>query len=130
MPEPIVETTAGKIRGSTHGSVHVFKGIPYGASPAGENRFKAPKPVTPWSGVRDALAYGPTAPQPGAVEAGGTPPPDAEGGARMAEFRAFIAGLAGPEPAQSEDCLVLNVWTGGLDTNTSRAVMVWVHGGA
>jgi para-nitrobenzyl esterase len=48
----------------------------------------------------------------------------------MASFKAFIAGLAGSEPAQSEDCLVLKVWTGGLDTNTSRAVMVWVHGGA
>jgi para-nitrobenzyl esterase len=129
MGELIVETTAGKIRGSTVDGIHVFKGIPYAAAPIGEWRFKPPRPIVPWSGVRDALAYGSTAPQLGHVEAGRSGPADAETSARMEHFSAFIAGLAGDEPPQGEDCLVLNVWTGGLDS-ASRAVMVWVHGGA
>src|SRR5258705_9997901 len=61
---------------------------------------------------------------------GGSAPADPASAERMAAFAGFIHGLAGDEPAQSEDCLVLNVWTGGLDTSASRAVMVWVHGGA
>jgi para-nitrobenzyl esterase len=32
------------------------------------------------------------------------------------------------EPASSEDCLFLNVWTPGLDAK-ARPVMVWLHGG-
>jgi para-nitrobenzyl esterase len=48
----------------------------------------------------------------------------------MSEFAALLHGLAGDEPAQSEDCLVLNVWTAGLDTRIPRPVLVWIHGGA
>ncbi len=48
----------------------------------------------------------------------------------MAPFLAFLHGLAGDEPAQDEDCLVLNVWTGGVDQQRARAVLVWLHGGA
>src|SRR5690606_38683048 len=56
-------TAAGRVRGLDVGGIKTFKGIPYGASTAGENRFLPPQPVAAWSGVRDALEYGPSAPQ-------------------------------------------------------------------
>ena len=57
------ETVYGKIRGVDNNGIKVFKGIPYGASTAGANRFMAPVEPAKWTGVRDALAYGHSAPQ-------------------------------------------------------------------
>jgi para-nitrobenzyl esterase len=107
---PVVETTAGKVRGVIQGGTHVFRGIPYGASTAGSNRFLPPRKPEPWSGVRDAFQNGQTAPQ-----LGGPP-------------NALI--LNHKEPAvQGEDCLVINVFTPGVNDGRKRPVMVWLHGG-
>ena len=59
----VADTSAGRVRGVVIDGVNVFKGIPYGASTSGKNRFRAPVKPTPWTGTRDALAYGATAPQ-------------------------------------------------------------------
>ena len=107
---PIVETTAGKIRGVVQAGTHTFRGIPYGASTAGSNRFMPPRKPGPWAGVREAFQNGPTAPQ-----LSGPPNP-------------LI--LNHKEPAvQGEDCLVINVFTPGLNDGRKRPVMVWLHGG-
>jgi para-nitrobenzyl esterase len=108
------ETASGKIRGIRSGELHVFKGIPYGASTAGANRFMPPSKPEPWTGVRDAIAYAGRSPQAGA-------------GAQRPE----LATVWGPRDNLpiGEDCLTLNVWTPALDT-AKRPVMVWLHGGA
>jgi para-nitrobenzyl esterase len=103
MAEP-VKTRTGPVAGTERDGVHVFRGIPYGAAA----RFRAPVPPVPWTEVLDATAYGPACPQP----AMGLPG----------------IGAADPEP-QSEDCLVLNVFTPAPDGG-ARPVMVWFHGGA
>jgi para-nitrobenzyl esterase len=116
MPrEPMVETVSGKLRGSTQAGIHAFKGIPYGASTAGANRFQPPRPPESWAGVREALALGGRAPQ-----WQGAP-----------TRRPGMATLLGPVDAspETEECLNLHVWTPGLDGG-KRAVMVWLHGGA
>jgi para-nitrobenzyl esterase len=97
---PVARTTAGQVRGAANGDISVFKGIPYGDDTA-KHRFQAPVPPVPWEGVRDALAFGPMAPQ----------------GSRV------VAGA-------SEDCLKLNVWTPALRDGKKRPVMVYFHGGA
>lgn len=96
----IATTTAGKVRGATTGGIHVFKGIRYGADTS-SRRFLPPAPPAPWAGVRDAIEFGPIAPQP--------------------TSQPWVMG---------EDCLHLNLWTPGLRDGARRPVMVWFHPGA
>jgi para-nitrobenzyl esterase len=109
------QTAVGRIRGVENNGINTFKGIPYGASTAGRNRFMPPRDPSAWTGVRDALEYGPSAPQ---REPGVQAVPEV--------LSVSSAGL----PRESEDCLVLNVWTPGIADGGKRPVMVWCHGGA
>src|SRR5580693_9764147 len=61
---PIANTADGKLRGRTEDGIHVFRGVPYGADTSGKNRFMPPRKPAPWTGVRDAVAWGHVAPQP------------------------------------------------------------------
>jgi para-nitrobenzyl esterase len=110
----IAETAFGKIRGEEVQGLKIFKGVPYGATTAGQNRFVPPANPAPWTGVRDALRYGPSAPQsnPGAARA-------------VSPLAVASANL----PPESEDCLVLNVWTPALKDGRKRPVLFWCHGG-
>ncbi len=108
---PIVKTRQGRLQGRTHGTIHRYKGIPYGASTAGENRFLPPQPPAAWRGVRDASQYGHPAPQ--LFRSHATYP-----------FHAWV-----DNETQSEDCLCLNVWAPATAVKTPRPVMVWFHGG-
>ena len=116
MAEVIVETASGRVRGREERGVSVFKGIPYAAPPLGENRFRPPRKIEPWNGVRDALAYGDQAIQ------------DDNVFSLPADLLAIVP-LSGVEKI-SEDCLTLNVWTSGHERAAKRPVLFWCHGGA
>jgi para-nitrobenzyl esterase len=124
-----VTLDSGVVGGATGGqpTVRVFKGIPFAAPPLGENRWKAPQPVAKWDGVRKADAFGaPCAAGPALGGRGGRgAAPGAPGAAAAPQ-----APAAPPrEPARSEDCLYLNVWTSANSPNDRRPVMMWIYGG-
>jgi para-nitrobenzyl esterase len=104
----VVETTCGNVRGVVDHGIRIFRGIRYGASTAGGNRFRAPQPPQPWTGVRETVSFGNTAPQ--------------------TFSRLALGGTKGNRPPIGEDCLALNVWTPGCDA-ARRPVVVWLHGG-
>jgi len=109
--QSIANTKYGKVRGVSDGSVHIFKGVPYGAPTSGANRFLPPKPPAPWNDVRDALVLGHRAPQ--------------------TDSTGFMEEevVALDRTSQGEDCLCLNIWTPALGDKMKRPVMVWCHGG-
>jgi para-nitrobenzyl esterase len=110
----VVTTTAGRVRGFTRNGVFVFKGIPYGDTTAGANRFLPPQPVKPWSDVRPALAWGPVSPH--GPRAGW-----------INQEEQFL--YQWDDGFATEDMLRLNVWTPAVNDGRKRPVLVWIHGG-
>ena len=100
----IAETAYGKVRGARDAGVSIFRGIPYAGRVSGDRRFRRPAPLESWTGVRDALRFGPPTIQPDRT-------------------------ATATEPAPAEDCLVLNVWTPAADPSRRRPVMFYSHGG-
>ena len=129
---PVLDTTAGKVRGLQRQGIARFLGIRYGAD-TGAHRFQPPRAPEPWIGVKDCMEYGAQAPQ-GNVRVSDTPTgasgepsslsPDSAAGAVLAVAKDSVS--RGPE---SEDCLFLNVYTPDASAARKRPVMVWLHGG-
>jgi para-nitrobenzyl esterase len=120
---PVVETTSGKVRGFVNRSVWVFRGIPYGETTTGENRFMPPQKPKPWAGVRNCLNYGHSCPQVGLIEN------DGKASNVFGEEDGFLLYRMG-DWYQGEDCLRLNVCTPGPNpAGHKRVVMVYMHGG-
>lgn len=101
----VAHTSYGALRGDANGAVVVFRGVPYAAPPTGKNRWRPPQPAVPWTGLREATAFGAIAPQ------------------DISPERLTKRGLT-----MSEDCLTLNIWTPAADGN-HRPVLVFLHGG-
>lgn len=104
--QPVLASTAnGDVRGhEVADGVWCFRGIPYAAAPVGDRRFRAPQPVEPWAGIRDATEFASDAIQP-------------------------VRGRTSRAPGMSEDCLYLNVWTPAQSRTGGWPVVVWSGGG-
>ena len=112
---PVAETQWGRVRGMDVAGIKTFRGIRYGADTSGVNRFMPPVKPEKHSGVYDAFAYGPAAPQ--------SPGDPTNAYTQAVEWDAHVkSGI-------SEDCLRLNVWTPALNDGGRRPVMVYLHGG-
>ena len=114
---PVVQLGDGAVRGMAGNGVAAFLGVPYAAPPFGPDRMRPPQPVTPWSGERDASAYGPTVPK------GDYPP----------QYQPLFPEVV----IAGEGCLNLNVWTpeaaladGAAGQGPGLPVLVWIHGGS
>ncbi len=108
------DTTYGKVQGIQTTGIKEFKGIPYGASTGGRNRFMPPKKPAPWKGVRECLAHGQISPQ------------------ALTDLRSDYGIMIhwDYQPGgMGEDCLSLNIWTPGLKDGAKRPVLVSFHGG-
>ena len=101
----VVQTTGGKVAGFIRNDVLEFRGIPFGASVGGDNRWEMPKPAQSWTGVLPTMHFG------------------------AACAQAARYGLT--EQSDNEDCLQLNVslpFKNGK-IKKKRPVIVWIHGG-
>jgi para-nitrobenzyl esterase len=58
---PLVRTSLGRVRGTSEGGLHVFRGIRYGLA----ERFQAPRAPAPSRDVIEAVRFGPSAAQRG-----------------------------------------------------------------
>jgi len=105
---PVAHVQDGALRGEITDGVAGFKGVPFAAPPVGELRWRAPQPAKPWSGVRDATAFGPACAQ------------------------AAMGWNDNIAKTSREDCLYLNVWTPARAKPDAHPlpVMVFLPGGA
>ncbi len=110
-------TVYGPVQGYRDGSIYTFKGIPY----AKAERFMPPQKPDTHTEVVKHRTYGPKAPQ---TQLNQTT--IWQGNSQSDNDFGFQFVL---EPMDENDCLVLNVWTPGLNDGKKRPVFVWFHGG-
>lgn len=95
------QTIYGKIQGYKDGNIYTFKGIPY----AKAERFMPPQEPDKFEDIKICRIYGPKAPQTTTtLEWTGDKESD------YAFGNNFVL-----EPMDEENCLVLNIWTQGLN---------------
>jgi len=118
----VVKTTSGPAGGYIRRGIYTYKGIPYGGSTDGSNRFMPPSKPKAWIDVRSTRQYGHTAPQFARNSNGGN---DEE--AFMFDWDDTVTRVY--RAAEGENCLRLNGWTQAIGDGGRRPVMVWLHGG-
>jgi acetylcholinesterase len=116
-PSLIINTLAGRVRGmtavaATGKQVDVWNSVPFGQPPVGELRFRHPRPMDPWDGVRDTRDMPNSCWQ------------------TMDDFFGNFAGstMWNANTERNEDCLYLSV-TVPRPRPKNAAVMVWIFGG-
>lgn len=98
----------GTIEGNydTHSGMQTYFGIPFAKPPVGNLRWKAPKPLENWTGVKMAKSFGPR------------------------PMQTIVFGdMKSRSNGVSEDCLYLNVWTTAKRNSKNLPVLVYFYGG-
>ncbi len=103
---PRADTANGVVEGVYNSGISEFKGIPFGAPPLGDLRWREPQPVESWDGVRRTNGFGP----------------------RCMQFPIF-GDMNFRSDEMSEDCLYLNVWTPDASEDAMLPVLVYFFGG-
>ena len=101
-----VKTANGILEGTDESGIRVYRGVPFAQPPVGDLRWKEPRPVKNWEGVRKADKFGPRAMQ-----------------------RALFGDMGFRSNGVSEDCLYLNVWTPARSAGDRLPVLVYFYGG-
>lgn len=87
---------------------YAWLGIPFAKPPVGDLRWRAPRPVESWEGVRETVSHG--------------------------NFCQQVPPIILIDTIGGEDCLYLDVWSPRLTAEeiakSGLPVMVWIHGGA
>jgi len=105
-----VRIDSGELSGVSEDGTRIFRGIPYAAPPVGDLRWRPPRPVEPWDGVRDASTFGHACPQ------------------KTGAYPEWVDRHL-DEIVIDEDCLVLNVWSPIDHGDEPLPVMFYIHGG-
>lgn len=106
MAQDRVKIANGTLEGAPDKGVRSFKGVPFGAPPVGDARWKPPQAVKNWTGVREAKQFGPRCMQ-----------------------RNLFGDMNFRSNGMSEDCLYLNVWTPAKSGREKLPVLVYFFGG-
>ena len=101
-----VATQYGILEGFEEDGVKKFLGVPFAQAPVGELRWKAPQPVQPWEGIREAKAFGNDPMQP-----------------------KIFGDMNFRGSGNSEDCLYLNIWTAAKTKADGLPVLIYFNGG-
>lgn len=123
--DPTVTISAGTVIGtaikpanqpSLTASANAYLGVPFAKSPP--ERFSPPQAASPWSAPLQAQAVKPACIQ-----------QFSSSGQTQALTKQYFNNPNGPAPAESEDCLYLNVYTPpGVTPDSKKAVMFWLFG--
>ena len=101
-----VKTQYGVLEGFEEDGVKKFLGVPFAQAPVGELRWKAPQPVLPWEGIREAKVFSDDPMQPN-----------------------IFGDMNFRGSGRSEDCLYLNIWTTAKTTADALPVLIYFNGG-
>ncbi|KAF9693563.1 hypothetical protein EKO04_008103 [Ascochyta lentis] len=137
----VIDTVYGPVQGiaafdaqpntniSNWRDVTVWKGIPFAANTAGQNRWKPLQKRQAWNTTLVASQFGDTCPGKASFgnfakrQMSGSPPNGTSG---MGGDNS-TSGFSGDSVASSEDCLNLNIWTSANSTQEKCPVMIWSY---